>query len=93
VANPTTTGRYLSPLIRMFAGLLRTSRPPPETLCRPAPVPRAPAPSGRSASEARLAACRRMHPRRLWARIRRRTWSPTSIKAARIVLRERANQE
>lgn len=43
-----------------------------------------------SAREARMAACRRMHPRRLWARLRRSTWSPTSMAAARQTLSNRA---
>lgn len=43
-----------------------------------------------SAREACMAVCRRMHPRRLWARLRRSTWSPTSMAAARQTLSNRA---
>lgn len=45
-----------------------------------------------SALEARIAVCHRMTSRALWQRIRRGTWSDTSIRAARQVLEARAQE-
>jgi sorbitol-specific phosphotransferase system component IIBC len=55
-----------------------------------APAPIAGGPAYASAAEARLAVCRRMRSATLWRRVRRGTWSSTSMAAARRALIERA---
>lgn len=91
MARLNQRNHYVSLLAALFAGRRGpvTSSPRPVFSLPALRLPRPRAYAYASASEARLAVCRRMHSRRLAERLRRGTWSKTSLAAARRTLSAR----